>query len=66
MIWLAEEVHTSGKGVIVYKNARKEKKKKECTEPNAVIQNEIRAIIQVRQHTVGSQRKEQLILTKWL
>lgn len=28
MIWLAEEVYTSGKGVIVYKNARKEKKKK--------------------------------------
>ena len=27
MIWLAEEVYTSGKGVIVYKNARKEKKK---------------------------------------
>ena len=53
MIWLAEEVYTSGKGVIVYKNARKEKKKKECTEPNAVIQNEIRDIIEVRQHTVG-------------
>ena len=37
MIWLAEEVHTSGKGVIVYKNARKEKKKRmhgtECSYP---------------------------------
>ena len=32
MIWLAEEVHTSGKGVIVYKNARKEKKRMHGTE----------------------------------